>query len=168
MANSPDTLNYVLSQGNVYFTPSGGSKFHMGNSTRLLYSPTVDKLEHFSRMTPVRTKDKTFIRQISATVQLTLEEITFENIGIFMQGDSANTSTIAGLSNLAQEGLLEFTGTNSVGNQLAWSGQVSFTPSGDFDFLKEDLTEILLTADVLVDSNGFYGETTITEAATAT
>ncbi len=167
MAQSPDTLNYVLSQANVYFTPTGGSEFHMGNCTRFVYTPTVDKLEHFSRMSPTRTKDKTVIRQISAVIALTLEEITVENLAIFMQADSS-TSAINGLTSLNQEGVIRLAGTNAVGNQLNFTGNVSFTPSGDFDFLKEDWTEILLSADVLIDTNGNYGVTTITEATTAT
>jgi hypothetical protein len=165
MATSPDTINYVLSQANVQFTPTGGSQFHMGNCTRFIYTPTVDKLEHFSRMAPVRIKDKTVIRQISATIQLTLEEVTEENLALFFQAD-ANTSSINGMTNMNQEGVITLTGTNSVGNQLNFTGKVSFNPAGDFDFLKEDWTEILLSADVLLDG-GAYGVVTITPGVTA-
>ena len=165
MATSPDTINYVLSQANVQFTPTGGSQFHMGNCTRFIYTPTVDKLEHFSRMAPVRIKDKTVIRQISATIALTLEEVTEENLALFFQAD-ANTSSINGMTNMNQEGVIVLDGTNSVGNQLNFTGKVSFNPAGDFDFLKEDWTEILLNADVLLDG-GAYGVITITPGVTA-
>jgi hypothetical protein len=165
MATSPDTINYVLSQANVQFTPTGGSQFHMGNCTRFIYTPTVDKLEHFSRMAPVRIKDKTVIRQISATIQLTLEEVTEENLALFFQAD-ADTSSILAMTNMNQEGVLVLDGTNSVGNQLNFTGKVSFNPAGDFDFLKEDWTEILLNADVLLDA-GSYGVITITPGVTA-
>jgi len=165
MATSPDTINYVLSQANVRFTPTGGSQFHMGNCTRFVYTPTVDKLEHFSRMAPVRIKDKTVIRQISATIALTLEEVTEENLALFFQAD-ANTSSINAMTDMNQEGVLVLDGTNSVGNQLNFTGKVSFNPAGDFDFLKEDWTEILLNADVLLDA-GSYGVITITPGVTA-
>jgi hypothetical protein len=165
MATSPDTINYVLSQANVQFTPTGGSQFHMGNCTRFIYTPTVDKLEHFSRMAPVRIKDKTVIRQISATIQLTLEEVTEENLALFFQAD-ANTSSLNAMTDMNQEGVLTLDGTNSVGNQLNFNGKVSFNPAGDFDFLKEDWTEILLNADVLLDA-GAYGVITITPGVTA-
>lgn len=166
MADSPDTMNLSMLQANVYFTPTGGSKFHMGNCTRFVFTPTVDKLEHFSRMSSVRTKDKTVTRQVGATVALTLEELTLENLAIFMQGD-ASTSTIAGMTHTDQEGILELVGSNSVGNQIQWTGKVTFSPAGDFDMLKEDWAEILLTADVLL-YNDAYGESSITEASTAT
>jgi hypothetical protein len=165
MATSPNTINYVLSQANVQFTPTGGSQFHMGNCTRFIYTPTVDKLEHFSRMAPVRIKDKTVIRQISATIQLTLEEVTEENLALFFQAD-ADTSAILAMTNMNQEGVITLDGTNSVGNQLNFTGKVSFNPAGDFDFLKEDWTEILLNADVLLDA-GSYGVITITPGVTA-
>lgn len=166
MSDSPDELNLSMFQGNVSFTPTGGSKFHMGNCTRFVFSPTVDKLEHFSRMSPIRAKDKTVTRQVGATVALTLEEVTLENLAIFMQGDSS-TDEIAGMTVTDQEGILEFVGTNSVGNQVTWTGKVSFSPAGDFDMLKEDWAEILLTADVLLDG-GSYGKTSLQEATTAT
>lgn len=166
MSDAPDTLNLSMFQGDVHFTPTGGSRTHMGNCTRFVYTPTIDKLEHFSRMTPIRTKDLTVSRQVGATVQLTLEEITLLNLAIFMQGDVA-TGTILGMTSTDQQGILEFDGTNSVGNKVAWTGLVSFTPSGDFDMLKEDWAEIGLTADVLLN-NAAYGETTLTEATTAT
>jgi hypothetical protein len=165
MATSPDTINYVLSQANVQFTPTGGSQFHMGNCTRFIYTPTVDKLEHFSRIAPVRVKDKTVIRQISATIQLTLEEVTEENLALFFQAD-ANTSSINAMTDMNQEGVLTLDGTNSVGNQLNFTGKVSFNPAGDFDFLKEDWIEILLNADVLLDG-GSYGVINITPGVTA-
>lgn len=166
MSDAPDTLNLSMFQGDVHFTPTGGSRFHMGNCTKFTFSPTVDKLEHFSRMSPIRAKDKTVTRQVGATVALTLEEVTLENLAIFMQGD-ASTGTILGMTHTDQEGTLEFDGTNSVGTKVFWTGLISFSPAGDFDFLKEDWAEILLTADVLL-SNNAYGETSITEATTAT
>jgi len=166
MSDAPDTLNLSMFQGDVHFTPTGGSRFHMGNCTRFVVTPTVDKLEHFSRMTPVRVKDKTVTRQVGMTVGITLEEVILANLAIFMQGDSA-TGTILGMTHTDQEGILEFDGTNSVGNKVAWMGKVSFTPAGDFDMLKEDWAEIQLSADVLLD-NSAYGETTLTEATTAT
>jgi len=116
-------------------------------------------------MAPVRIKDKTVIRQISATIALTLEEVTEENLALFFQAD-ANTSSINGMTNMNQEGVIVLDGTNSVGNQLNFTGKVSFNPAGDFDFLKEDWTEILLNADVLLDG-GAYGVITITPGVTA-
>ena len=166
MPASPSTINYVLSQANVHYTPTGGSQFHMGNCTRFIYTPTVDKLDHFSRMAPVRVKDLSVLRQISATIQLTLEEVTFENLSLFFQSDVNTSGAIHGMTDTSQTGVLTLAGTNSVGNQLNFTGKVSFTPSGDFDFLKEDWTEILLTADVLLDA-GSYGVITIDEGVTA-
>jgi hypothetical protein len=165
MATPPNTVNYVLSQANVHFTPTGGSQFHMGNCTRFIYSPVVDKLEHFSRMAPLRVKDKTVIRQISATIQLTLEEVVEENLALFFQSDP-NTTGVHAMTDLNQEGVLTLAGTNSVGNQLNFTGKVSFSPAGDFDFLKEDWTEILLNADVLIDQ-GSYGVITVDPGVTA-
>src|SRR4030095_1194225 len=116
MPVAPNTINYVLSQGNVQYTPTGGTQFHMGNCTRFIYTPTVDKLEHFSRMCSVRIKDKTVIRQVSATIQLTLEEVIFENLSLFFQSDVNTSGSIHGMTDMNQEGVLTFSGTNSVGN----------------------------------------------------
>jgi hypothetical protein len=70
------------------------------------------------------------------------------------------------MTDLNQEGVLTLAGTNSVGNQLNFTGKVSFSPAGDFDFLKEDWTEILLSADVLLDQ-GAYGVITVDPGVTA-
>jgi hypothetical protein len=103
MPTSPNVNNYHIGKGIVSFKETGASVFtDLGNAPSFVYTPTIEKLEHFSSREGVKTKDFTAITQAGATIAFTLDEITGLNLSFFSlaeQGtDTDGNITLSGLS----------------------------------------------------------------------
>ena len=70
----------------------------------------------------VKTKDFTAITQVGATIKVTLDEITGENLAMFALGEIDTTTpgaaVISGLSKAEFKGDIKVTGTNDIGQQV--------------------------------------------------
>lgn len=164
MPTSPNVQNYHIGKGIVSFKEAGGSSFvDLGNAPSFVYSPAVEKKEHFSSREGVKTKDFTAITQISATIKVTLDEMTRENLAIFALGevgtDTDGNGTILALTKTEFTGELKVEGTNDIGQHINWLGTISFVPSGDFSFITDgdDFTTIELEAEVQKGADGSFG-----------
>src|SRR5512139_436436 len=104
MVASPSTRNYSIPRGTVTFTPDGGSQTNLGNCTQLRYTADITKLDHFSSMAGIRTKDRSVVTQLGATISLVLDEINKFNLALFILGDTATTGDIEGLTNTTLTG----------------------------------------------------------------
>lgn len=175
MPTSPNVQNYHIGKGIVSFKEAGASVFtDLGNAPSFVYTPTVEKLEHFSSREGVKTKDFTAITQVGATITFTLDEITGHNLSFFAlaeQGtDTDGNITLSGLSKTEFSGDIRVVGTNDIGQQVDFLATVSFVPSGDFSFItaEDEFTVITIEAEVQKDASGFFGVWTVREeAATA-
>jgi sorbitol-specific phosphotransferase system component IIA len=173
MPVSPDVQNYHIGKGIVSFQEEGGSTFtDLGNCPSFVYSPAVEKKEHFSSREGIKTKDFTAITQIGATVKFTLDEITATNLAFFALGDVdttvPGTITINGLSKAEFTGDIKVVGTNDIGQHVDFTATVSFVPSGDFSFItdSDDFSTIEIEAEVQKDTDGFFGVWTIHDTVT--
>jgi hypothetical protein len=174
MPASPDVQNYHIGKGIVSFQEAGGSTFtDLGNCPSFVYSPAVEKKEHFSSREGVKTKDFTAITQLAATVKFTLDEITATNLAFFALGDVdttvPGTITINGLSKAEFTGDLKVVGTNDIGQKVDFTATVSFVPSGDFSFItdSDDFSTIEIEAEVQKDAtSGAFGVWTIHDPVT--
>ena len=173
MPVSPDVQNYHIGKGIVSFKEVGGAAtfVDLGNAPSFVYTPTVEKKEHFSSREGIKTKDFTAITQVGATIKIQLDEITGENLAIFALGDLDTTTpgeaTINGLSKAEFVGDIKVEGTNDVGQQVDFTATVSFVPSGDFSFItaEDDFTVIELEAEVMKGTDGFFGVWTVRDTA---
>jgi hypothetical protein len=168
MAASPDVQNYHIGKGIVSFKETGGTDYvDLGNAPKFIYTPAVTKKEHFSSREGVKTKDFTAITQIGATIKVTLDEMTGDNLAMFALATPDTTTTdvtvLPGMSNVEFVGELKLVGTNDIGQQIDWDGTVSFVPSGDFSFITDadDFTTIELEAEVMKGTDGSFGTWTI-------
>jgi len=173
MPASPDVQNYHIGKGIVSFQEEGGSTFtDLGNAPSFVYSPTVEKKEHFSSREGIKTKDFTAITQVGATVKFTLDEITATNLAFFALGEVDTTVpgaiTINGLSKTEFTGDIKVVGTNDIGQKVDFVATVSFVPSGDFSFItdEDDFSVIEIEAEVQKDTDGFFGVWTIHDTVT--
>ena len=134
---------------------------------RFTYTPTIEKLEHFSAREGVRTKDFTAITQAGATIAMTLDEITGLNLSFFAlaeQGtDTDGNITLSGLSKTEFTGEIKVVGTNDIGQQVDFDATVSFVPAGDFSFItsEDEFTVLEIEAEVQKDANGNFGVWTV-------
>jgi len=173
MPASPDVQNYHIGKGIVSFQEEGGSTFtDLGNAPSFVYSPTVEKKEHFSSREGIKTKDFTAITQVGATVKFTLDEITATNLAFFALGEVDTTVpgaiTINGLSKTEFTGDIKVVGTNDIGQKVDFVATDSFVPSGDFSFItdEDDFSVIEIEAEVQKDTDGFFGVWTIHDTVT--
>lgn len=172
MATSPSIQNYQIPTGVASFKRTGESDFReLGNCSNFSISNAIEKKEHFRSYGGRRKKDKTVITQVGATAKFTIDEITAENLAIFaLSNVTENTDgsfTLSGLSETSFTGTLKIVGDNDEGPQIDWEGDVSFTPAGDFSFVKDndDFNTIEVEAEVEEDDNGNFGTWTVREAA---
>lgn len=171
MAISPNTNNLIIGKGNVYFTPVGGGKRHMGNCPKASIEVVIEKLEHFSSMEGVKTKDLTVIVQKSAKMSLVLEEFNYHNVAMAVLGTVSEGSDGIEIAMGAADsvtGEVEFVGTNAVGPK--WRVvllNVSFTPSSPFELISDEWGQIELEGDVAF-TGATYGTTYTGEDASET
>jgi hypothetical protein len=168
MPTSPNVQNYHIGKGIVSFKEVGQSTYRdLGNAPSFVYTPAIDKLEHFSSREGVKTKDFTAITQISATIKVTLDEITGENLAYFALGDPGvdtdGNVTIEALQKTEFVGDIKVVGTNDIGQKVDFDATVSFIPEGDFSFItaEDQFTTLELTAEVQRDANGSFGKWTV-------
>jgi len=173
MPASPDVQNYHIGKGIVSFQEEGGSTFtDLGNAPSFVYSPTVEKKEHFSSREGIKTKDFTAITQVGATVKFTLDEITATNLAFFALGEVDTTVpgaiTINGLSKTEFTGDIKVVGTNDIGQKVDFVATVSFVPSGDFSFItdEDDFSVVAIASKKKKDTDGFFGVWTIHDTVT--
>ena len=173
MPASPDVQNYHIGKGIVSFQEEGGSTFtDLGNCPSFVYSPAVEKKEHFSSREGIKTKDFTAITQVGATIKFTLDEITATNLAFFALGDVDTTVpgaiTINGLSKTEFTGEIKVVGTNDIGQKVDFTATVSFVPTGDFAFItdEDDFSVIEIEAEVQKDTDGFFGVWTVHDTVT--
>ena len=173
MPVSPDVQNYHIGKGIVSFQEAGGSTYtDLGNAPSFVYEPTIEKLEHFSAREGVKTKDFTAVTTVSAKITMELDEITALNLGFFALGEVDTTVpgaiTIDGLSKTEFTGDIKVVGTNDIGQHVDFTATVSFVPSGDFSFItdSDDFSTIEIEAEVMKDTDGFFGVWTIHDTVT--
>ncbi len=172
MPVSPNVQNYHIGKGIVSFKEEGGSTFvDLGNAPSFVYEPSVTKLEHFSSMEGVKTKDFTAVSQIAAKVTLELDEITALNLSFFALGEVDDTVptavTIAGLTKAEFTGDIKVVGSNDIGQKIDFLATVSFVPTGSFSFItaEDAFSVITLEAEVQKDVDGAFGVWTVHEPA---
>jgi hypothetical protein len=175
MPVSPNVQNYHIGKGIVSFKPDGEAEFvDLGNAPSFVYTPTIEKLEHFSSREGVKTKDFTAITSAGATIKITLDEITGFNLAFFALAeegtDTDGNITLSGMTKTEFIGDIKVVGTNDIGQKVDFLATVSFVPSGDFSFItaEDNFTIIEIEAEVQRDVNGAFGVWTVRdEVATA-
>lgn len=170
MANllAPDTGNYTIGKGSVYFTPTGGAKRHLGNVPSVAFQLQTTKLDHFSSQSGVKKKDKTVVTEVTGTLDMTLEELNLENVQLaLLGGDIAPNNSTEGAGNLGfiigavteKTGEIEVVMSNEVGPKWTYIyPNCSIQPSNAVDFIGDAWATLPLSVDVL--SHDFGGGVT--------
>ena len=88
-----DTKNYVLGRGKLFFDPfASGTKTptgerYLGNTTEFNLTIKSETLDHYDSDQGVRTKDDSVILELNRSGALTTDNISEENVGLFVLGD---------------------------------------------------------------------------------
>ena len=170
-----DPLQYYIGKGVVSFTPTGGTKRDLGNVPELELTPEVEKLDHFSSRTGVKSKDRSIIVSKGGTVRLVMEEFQVDNLALMVMGEAV-ADTIGGGSDIdifsktEITGELEFASTNDVGPLVTMTlYNVSFQPGASLSLISEEWGQMELTGELLVstevgDTLGKFGTMKVTPA----
>jgi len=100
MATAPNTDNYTLGKGVVFFDQLVSGNYQgerdLGNAPAFTFNIALEKLEHYSSRGGLKAKDKEIISQITPGLAFTLDEINKENLALLTLGDTTTVSQIAG------------------------------------------------------------------------
>jgi len=174
MPASPSISNYHIGKGIVSFKEDGAGSFvDLGNAPSFVWSPKIEKKEHFSSREGVKTKDFTAITQTGATIKLTLDEINGPNLAMFTLGeqgtDTDGNITVSAFKKTEIAGIIKVVGTNDVGQQVDYEGRISVNPTGDFSFITDadDFSKLEIECEVQKDTAGNFGVFTVRQPVTA-
>lgn len=157
---SPNVDNIQVGKGIVSFKKDGDSTYRdLGNCTAFTITPDAETLEHFTSREGTKKRDLLIVIQQTATVAITMEEMTAQNIAMMVYGtvDLAAVGgpevEIFGASEV--KGALKFVGTNDVGPKMTVDlYNVSWKPSGDLNMISDEFNNMELEGDVLAASSG--------------
>lgn len=162
MPASPDTGNYQYGAGACYLKVDGvDDEFrHIGNVPTLTYQSDITTEQHKQSMSGIKSTDFEYVTEITATISAVLEEVTPENMALFVLGtqvdDTAGGSEIGGLTLTSVEGDFKYLSDNAYGRQIEFHARVSIKPNGEFNFITDGLNSIPLQFTVLKD-DGVFG-----------
>lgn len=174
MPASPSTQNYRIPAAILSIKKTGDVDYvDAGNLVDFVYTPSVTNKEHFSARSGLRGKDFTAVTQVAATIKATLDENTARNVSMFLLAtvdtDTDGNEIIDPLTepNLTVD--IKLTATNTIGPMIDFEGNVTISPSGDFNLMadNDDFAQIPLQADVN-KANGRYGRFTVRQQAGVT
>jgi hypothetical protein len=168
MPASPSIQNYHIGKGIVSFKEDGAADFvDLGNAPSFVWSPSIEKKEHFSSREGVKVKDFTAITQTGATIKMTLDEINAENLALFTLGeiatDTDGNATVAAFQKTEKAGIFKVVGTNDIGQQVDFQGRASVNPTGDFSFItdEDDFSTLEIECEVQKGDDGNFGVFTV-------
>lgn len=153
MATSPSTDNYYIGKGIVSFQKDNTGEFRdVGNVPVFDVTPNVTKLDHFSSRAGIKQKDRSVVVDQSATLAMTMDEVTAANLALAMMGavetDTDGNSIIRAQTLSEVVGTIRFKGTNDVGVRLIFEARVSFTPSKAFTMIGDVFGQIDVTGEI--------------------
>jgi hypothetical protein len=94
---TPNTSDYILGRGKVYFAPLllGKPQAYrdLGNAPEFSFATDSETLEHLSSRGGLKVVDKEVIISQKITLSLSLDEINFDNLALFVSGQTTTKAT---------------------------------------------------------------------------
>lgn len=92
---SPDTLNYMVGKGKVYFDEldddgNATGELDLGNDPSFVNTPVTETLDHYSSMEGIKLKDKSANISTDINIKFTLDEINIDNLNLALFGDGVH------------------------------------------------------------------------------
>jgi hypothetical protein len=164
---SPNVDNYYIGKGKVYIKLAADADYvDVGNVPEFEFTPTIDKLDHFSSRAGIKAKDKSVAHSKSATVRVVMDEWTARNLALALMGAVDDSDLSAVTINILElddiQAAVKFVGANEVGPKWTYIlPTVIFTPSKALQPISDAWGQIEISGDVLFDENtGSFGTAT--------
>jgi hypothetical protein len=175
---SPNVDNYMIGKGILMIAKwiGGvvGEYADVGNCPKFEYELTEQPLEHFSSRSGTKEQDMEIVIQTGYNVNFTLDEVSVENLRMFLKGSMSGTRIIFANQNVQQFYALKFIADNPSGpncNYEFW--KVKLTPQGAFSLISDEFTTMNFTGKGLSDkanhsTSPFFTATFDTTTSTTT
>ena len=142
----------------------------LGNVPEFEFTPEVERLDHFSSRTGIKTKDRSVVIESSGTLRIVMEELTAENLALAVLGTvSQNTAGQDEIDILSQDVIaakVKFVGSNDVGRKATWLFErVEFAPSAAINPISDEWLNFEVTGEVLAVA-GKFGTITFDDPST--
>ena len=154
---TPSVDNYMIGKGVLSIAKfSGGTPgayADVGNCPKFEYEPTEQTIEHFCSRSGLKEQDQETVIQSGYTVNFTLDEISVENLRMFLKGTLIGVRTIYMNQNVNQQYALRFTAANPVGPKVHYNfWKCKLTPNGAFSLIGDEYTSMSFTGKGLSDT----------------
>jgi hypothetical protein len=154
--------NIPIGKGKVFWKPEGADEYRLvGNVPEFEFTPTIERLDHFSSMEGVRTKDKSAVIEKSAQLRMLMEEWIPQNLALMLIGETAIDNGVATIQIMSEEairGAIYFLATNAVGPRWDFDlPVVEFTPTASINPISEEWGNMEVTGEV-VSVASVFGE----------
>ena len=94
--------NITLGRGRLYFAPflpgtqtPQAARLYLGNTPGCNLSGSVEKLDHYTADTRVRSKDRSITIEANYSGSLTTDNISLDNLAYFFLGEKSTVTAIA-------------------------------------------------------------------------
>ncbi len=174
----PHPDNYMIGKGIVsiakYTGGVVGSFVDVGNCPRFEYEPTQQEIEHFSSRQANKEQDSAVVIQSGYNIAFTLDEVSVENLRMFLAGSLSGTRIIYANQNVNQLYAIKFQADNTAGPNWNYEfHKVKLTPQGTFSLISDEFTSLSFNGKGLADRAGhatspFFTATADTTTTTTT
>jgi hypothetical protein len=156
---SPSVENYMIGKGVLSIAKwtggSAGAYVDVGNCPSFEFEMTEQTLEHFSSRTGLKTQDQETVIESGYTLNFQLDEVSVENLRMFMKATLAGTRTLYANQNVNQQYAIKFVADNPVGPNAVYEfWKVKLTPNGAFSLISDEYNSLSFTGKGLSDVAG--------------
>lgn len=160
LGTSPDPINTFIGAGIVKWKGSADSDYRdLGECSQFQVTGTVSRKEFWTKRTGIRRKARSVVLEESLTVNMKLEEITADNLALFLMGSvvegggSPASPTQVNIMDIGEvSGALRFIGTTDIGEKMQVDiPNVNISPAAAFDFLGDDWGGLEIMAEAVAD-----------------
>ena len=152
--------NYTIGKGIVSFNIDSAGYVDVGNCSSFEFTPTLEKLDHFSSREGIKTKDKTVILSKAGTLKIVLDEWSDTNIALAVLGVVDTAGAISIFTENSISCMVKIVGTSEVGIAKTWEFySVDIIPSGTIGLISDDWMTMELEGECAA-VNGSFGTIT--------
>jgi len=170
---TPSVDNYMIGKGilSIAKWTNGvvGAYADVGNCTKFEYEMTEESKEHYASRTSTKELDAEVVIQTGYTVNFELDEISVENLRMFMKATLSGTRTLYANMNANQYYALRFVSDNPAGPDAKYDfWKAKITPNGAFSLIGDEFTTISFSGRGMADRAGHSTSPFITMAFATT
>lgn len=170
---SPNVDNYAIGKGICsvkLISPTVDADFvDIGNVPEFEFTPTIERLDHFSSRGGVREKDRSVVVEKGGTLRMVMEEWTARNLAMALMSSVTELSPDGSIEiDIFSENVIvaevRFVGTNEIGPQFTWNfPRVEFAPSAAINPISDEWGQLEVSGEVVAaGSPTSFGKVTAT------